>query len=140
MGEIVALTAAFCWGVAPLFDKKAMEFGLNPIIANVARLVFAGIALTVFLAFRGKVSDLITIELTPLRYLVISGILAGGIGMVLYFAALGLVGAARTVPLTSVYPLVTVIFAALVLGEKVGLQLYVGAAFIVAGVCLVSLA
>ena len=67
-----------------------------------------------------------------------AGIIASGLAMIIYFKALKLTQASRVVPITSIYPLFTVILSALILGEKVSLRIAIGAILIVIGVMLVS--
>jgi len=63
--------------------------------------------------------------------LIVAGIIASGLAMVVYFKALKLSQASKVVPITSIYPLFTVIFSALLLGESVSPKVVIGAILIV---------
>ncbi|RLI85949.1 MAG: hypothetical protein DRP01_05190, partial [Archaeoglobales archaeon] len=70
--------------------------------------------------------------------LIVAGIIASGLAMVVYFKALKLSQASKVVPITSIYPLFTVIFSSLLLGESVSPKVVIGAILIVIGLALVS--
>lgn len=136
-GEILALIAALLWGIAPLMDKYVVSTGVSPILANFIRVAGA----LIFLAIATVVAkDLSSAKLTfkNVAYLLIAGIIASGVAMVIYFQALKLSQASKIVPITSIYPLFTVIFSALILGENISPKVVLGALLIVVGLALVS--
>jgi len=137
-GELLALMAAFLWGLAPIFDKLAIsDSNISPFIANVIRSIGALTTLTIIvLLFRDF--NITAFDARRVVYLLISGSIAGGLAMIIYFMALRQIGASRTIPLTSVYPLFAVTFSALLLGESVSMRVLVGAILIVLGIVLVS--
>ncbi len=136
-GELLALISALLWGIAPLMDKYVIGSGVSPYLANVVRI--AG-ALAFLLIITSIVKDFSVSKLTlkNVLLLIAAGIIASGIAMVVYFKALKLSQASKVVPITSIYPLFTVIFSALILGENVNLKVVVGAILIVIGLVLVS--
>ncbi len=135
-GEILALISALLWGIAPLLDKYVISTGVSPYLANVIRV--AG-ALSFLLIVTLVVKDFSVTKLTlkNVTYLIIAGIIASGVAMIVYFQALKLSQASRVVPITSIYPLFTVIFSALLLGENINPKVVVGAVLIVIGLSLV---
>lgn len=137
-GELLALMAAFLWGLAPIFDKLAIsDSNISPFIANVIRSIGALTMLTIIvLLFRDF--NISAFDARRVVYLLISGSIAGGLAMIIYFMALRQIGASRTIPLTSVYPLFAVMFSALLLGESVSMRVLAGAILIVLGIVLVS--
>lgn len=60
------------------------------------------------------------------------------VGIILFWIALGQGDASRVVPVSSAYPLLTVILAALFLSEALTWQVGIGAVLIVSGVILIS--
>ncbi|NOY10814.1 MAG: EamA family transporter, partial [Archaeoglobi archaeon] len=71
--------------------------------------------------------------------LMTAGAIAGGIAMVVYFMALQKIGAAKTVPITSIYPLFTIIFSALILRENFDYtNVFIGTLLIVAGLIVLQ--
>ena len=137
-GELLALIAAFLWGIAPIFDKLAIsDSNVSPYLANVVRSIGALITLTILVLL---LRDFNTTAFDAKRvvYLLVSGSIAGGLAMIIYFMALKQIGVSRTVPLTSIYPLFAVAFSLLLLGESVSVRVVLGAIFIVIGIVLVS--
>ncbi len=137
-GELLALMAAFLWGLAPLFDKLAIsDSNISPFLANTIRSVGAFTTLVIIvLLFRDF--DFTAFDAKRIAYLLISGSIAGGFAMVIYYMALKQIGVSRTVPLTSVYPLFAVTFSVLLLGESISLRVIVGTIFIILGIIFVS--
>jgi len=135
-GEILALIAAVLWGIAPIFDKMVMSSGVSPYLANVVRAVGA-LAFLAASALIFKQYDLMELGIRNTVLLLVAGLIGGGVAMVLYFLALKFTQASKVVPLTSVYPLFTVIFSAVILGERVSFKVLLGTLLIVVGVILV---
>ncbi len=137
-GIALAVISALLWGIAPVFDKLAIsDSKVMPIPANMVRCLGAILAL-VALAFLTGERSFAAIDAKRALYLVVAGAIAGGVAMVTYYMALNTLGAGKTVPLTSIYPLFTVIFSVFFLGEKVDLvKVIAGTALIVCGVVLV---
>jgi uncharacterized membrane protein len=137
-GELLALMAAALWGIAPIFDKLAISgSGVSPFLANVIRSIGAFTILTIIVLFL-RDFDLAAFNVKRIACLLIAGSIAGGIAMVIFYLALRQIGASKTVPLSSIYPLFTVTFSALFLGESVSPKIIVGTILIIAGVVLVS--
>ncbi|RUM33697.1 MAG: hypothetical protein DSY33_03735 [Archaeoglobus sp.] len=137
-GVTLAIVSALLWGIAPLFDKLAIvNSKVLPIPANTVRCLGAVAALLTLAVITGEWS-FSAIDMKRAIYLVLAGAIAGGFAMVTYYAALKELGAGKTVPLTSIYPLFTVIFSVLILGERVNVtRAILGTLLIVCGVVLV---
>ncbi len=135
-GELLALLAALLWGIAPIFDKIVVSSGVSPYMANLIR-AFGAITFLVLAVVLLKQFDLSAFNGKNVAYLLIAGALGGGLAMVLYYIALKFTYASRVVPLTSIYPLFTVIFSAIVLGESLSPKVVIGTILIVIGVALV---
>ena len=135
-GEILALLAALLWGIAPIFDKIVVSSGVSPYMANLIRafgaITFLALAVLLFKKF-----DLSAFTNKNLVYLLVAGALGGGLAMIMYYVALKFTHASKVVPLTSIYPLFTVVFSAIVLGEDVSPKVVVGTILIILGVVLV---
>ncbi len=135
-GELLALIAALLWGIAPIFDKIVVSSGVSPYTANLIRafgaITFLALAVVLFKQF-----DLSAFNGKNIVFLLIAGALGGGLAMVLYYVALKFTHASKVVPLTSIYPLFTVIFSAIALGENISPKVVVGTILIVVGVALV---
>ncbi|WP_457550341.1 EamA family transporter [Archaeoglobus sp.] len=135
-GEILALVSALLWGIAPLFDKYVVSTGVSPYLANLIRVSGALMFLAI-VTFVAKDYSYAKLTIKSITFLLIAGIIASGVAMIVYFQALKLSQASRIVPITSIYPLFTVIFSALLLGENVSPKVVIGAVLIVVGLSLI---
>jgi bacterial/archaeal transporter family protein len=70
---------------------------------------------------------------------ILSGLLAAG-GLIVFFIALRHGEASRVVPITSAYPLVTLVLSAIVLAEHITVLRLLASALVVGGVILLSIA
>lgn len=137
IGELAALGAAISWAIAPLFYKKALV-NTNPISANIVRCLTNGFVLVVLLFSMGKAGVLLSLPAWALILTVISGIIGLGVGDTLYMVGLKSIGVSRAVPLSSTYPLFSLIWAVFLLGQPLSSLALVGAVFILTGIWLLS--
>ncbi len=135
-GEILALISALLWGIAPIFDKMVVSSGVSPYTANIVR-AFGAVTFLIFSVIVLRQFDQSAFVGRNLIYLLTAGALGGGVAMVLYYMALKFTSASKVVPITSIYPLFTILFSSIALGENVSPKVVVGAVLIVLGVALV---
>ncbi len=133
IGELAALGAAISWTVSALFYRKALEEA-SPISANIIRLTLTGSVLMLLLLFLGKLALLTTLPTGVVLLASASGIIGLGFGDTLYFVSLKWIGVSRAVPLTCIYPLFNVLWAAFLLGEQITFAVVLGAVTIVVGI------
>ncbi len=138
MGEVLAFLAAILWGFVPILDKTALIGNVSPYLANLIRSLGALLFLTLTVLIL-RDFDLEVFDARRVSILMVAGAIAGGLAMVIYYMALKSIGASKAVPITSVYPLFTVIFSAIILRESFDVpRVLLGTALIVAGIILVS--
>jgi drug/metabolite transporter (DMT)-like permease len=137
LGEIAALGAAFSWTVSAILYKEALA-KTKPVSANVVRLAFTGLFLLVLLVVLGKFRVLTSLPLYVVVLAGVSGLIGLGLGDTLYLLSLKLIGVARAVPITCVYPLFNILWAIFVAKETVTLPVVAGATIIVLGIWLLS--
>ncbi|MDI6847933.1 MAG: DMT family transporter [Candidatus Bathyarchaeia archaeon] len=116
IGEFAALGAAICWTVSAVLYKEAL-LRAKPISANIVRCVCTGVVLVVCLAVMGKFGVLTDLPLYAVVLTGVSGIIGLGFGDTLYMMSLKLIGVARAVPITCIYPLFNLLFAVFLKGE-----------------------
>ena len=135
MGELAALGAAICWTVSAILYKEAL-LKTKPVSANIVRLVCTSIILVACLAIIGKFGVLMNLPAYAVVLACISGIIGLGFGDTLYMMSLKLIGVARAVPITCVYPLFNLLWAVFLVGEPITLSVVLGAVTIVFGIWL----
>ncbi|MFA4701292.1 DMT family transporter [Pyrococcus kukulkanii] len=136
LGVLFALISAFCWGTASILIKIGLR-NKTPIIANLVRLLFSSLVYVVIFTIGGNFQEIVSM---PLRYHIVAFISAQFgfvIGDYFYFSALKSLGVSRTVPITSTYPLWTLVWAYIFLGREITLRITIGALMIVLGIIIV---
>ncbi|MGB9740605.1 MAG: DMT family transporter [Candidatus Bathyarchaeia archaeon] len=137
LGELAALGAALSWIVSAVLYKKALE-KTKPISANIIRLASTSAILIAFTFAIGKFWVLTDLPLQAVAIAAISGIIGLGFGDTLYMESLRLVGVARAVPITCIYPLFNLIWATFLENETINAPIIIGAFAIVFGIWLLS--
>ena len=135
IGELAALGAAICWTVSAIMYKEAL-FKTKPVSANIVRLVCTSIILVAYLAIIGKFGVLMNLPAYAVVLACVSGIIGLGFGDTLYMMSLKLIGVARAVPITCVYPLFNLLWAVFLVEEPITLSVVLGAVTIVFGIWL----
>lgn len=129
-----AVVAAVFWGLGPVFAK----LGLEKPDALTALLIRSIAVLTVLIAWsfaRGELgARLLEVDARTWLLLLFEGASASVIAHFAYFNALKLGSIAGVVPITAAYPLLAVVLSVLLLGTRVTLGKWIGAALTVLGV------
>ena len=136
-GLAYALLAAFLWGSAPVLEKLGLV-KISPLAGLAIRTITITIILVVIALFTDMAKEIVRVDSRSLFFLVVSGIIAGLLGMLAYFKALKCWEASRVVPIVGAYPLFAFLFALLFLGEKLTLQKVLGVLLVVGGVFLLG--
>lgn len=135
MGELAALGAAICWTISAILYKEAL-LKTKPVSANIVRLVCTSIILVAYLAIIGKFGVLMNLPAYAVVLACVSGIIGLGFGDTLYMMSLKLIGVARAVPITCIYPLFNLLWAVFLVEEPITLSVILGAVTIVFGIWL----
>ena len=136
-GIVIAFAHAVCWSATSILLRHLSQ-RLDPFVLNGLRaLLGAAVIVVWFLAAGAPGAD----GFTPTRILLIAAaIVVGGlVGDTCSVVALRLVGVARTVPVICSYPIFTMLFAFLLLGEGPPLLAIFGALLVVSAGVLLSL-
>ncbi len=134
-GDLLTLGAAICWGTylalsAPLLAHLSpLRLTTWAILAGTAVLAIPGM-----LQLAGAGGAWVAPD--TLAAIAYSGIVAGGLANVLIFRAIALVGPSRVANLQLLVPALTVLLAAVVLGEPILAGQVVGGVVIVAGILI----
>jgi len=127
----------FVWGLAPIFDKVAVE-GTSPFIGNIYRSFTIAAIMIAIAVFSGEIKVVFRMPVKNILFYVGSGALAGGIGVVTYYKAMQLAPSSKVVPIAAAYPLVTAVLSMLFLGEKISFERFAGIILIITGIYLVK--
>ena len=138
-GELEALSAALCFGLAPIFAKKGLMSGLDPFYGVAIAI---GIALFVnicFVLLTNQGTRLMSIKQYGLFFAILAG-LCNTVAILSYFGAMSLGKVSLVVPITCIYPLFTLLTAYLFMRESEVINRYtvIGSFLIVFGVILMA--
>lgn len=136
-GELYAIACAFLWALSSTLLKSQTH--RVDVISLAAWRTVPGLFLYLgLLFFSGKANDVLHLPLRVLALLVGSTLLGLGLGDLLYFWSMKLIGLARAMPLSATYPFFTLILALLFLGEQLNWGIVGGAALITGGAYLLA--
>jgi DME family drug/metabolite transporter len=137
LGEFAALGAAISWAVAPILYRKAL-LSASPVSANIVRCATNAAVLVVVLLALGLTGALANLPVQVVAVVVMSGMVGLGVGDTLYMVGLKSIGVARAVPLAATYPLFSLLWATLLLGEPVTFAAVMGTVVILLGIWFLS--
>ena len=137
IGEFAALGAALTWAVAPIMYRKALST-VSPFSANIVRCITNSAILVLVLVASGLFGVLVKLPSEVIAIVVASGLIGLGLGDTFYMIALKSIGVARAVPLAASYPLFSLVWATLLLGEGVTLLAVAGTIVILFGIWFLS--
>ena len=136
---VFAILSAITAALVAIFGK----IGLEGVDTNTATMIRAGIMFGILLLvilFTGKVNQISIIfsNQKALFYIFLSGI-AGALSWIFYFIALKLGKASQVAPIDRLSIVFVIIFATLILGEKITEKIAIGTALMAIGAILIVL-
>ncbi len=134
MNEFIwAALAAFVWGIVPLLEKLGLV-KVQPLVGLFYRSLGVVIGLFLLGIFLLKPSEIKSVNLRSIVFLVLGGFLASFIAQICFYKGLKIGEVSRVVPIAGSFPLVTFLFGVLFLGESVNLAKIIGVLLIVLGI------
>ncbi len=131
------LLTVVVWGIAPIVDKLAVQ-GTSLFLGNIFRSFTIAVVMICVTLFTGEIKEFFKMPFKNVAYYIVSGLLAGGIGVVAYYRMLQLAPTSKVVPLAASYPLVTAILSIIFLGEQITPARFIGTILIISGIYLVK--
>ena len=138
---VVAVVLAFVSACGFATGSVLMRVGTQHVAPTVATFytVLVGAVLVTGIAFVVNFEEIQTLPLEVYGWITVMGILAYCVARVLHNTAIRMVGAARSVPMISLQPLMAFAIGFLILGERPNLLITIGTPIIVGGLLLVML-
>lgn len=137
---LLSILCAIAWGVQSIFLKKAMRdiplYGaiLITLIINFLALTFL-IGMVVGKGF----SEFYNIPVSIYFYFMVAGFLNYFLGRTLYYSSFRFISVTQSTSISSTYPLISVVFAITVFGEKLALHQFIGIGLTLSGVYLLMM-
>jgi uncharacterized membrane protein len=108
-GHLESILAAVCFGCAPIFAKKGFSSGLNPFYGATIAIATALVAFS-FFSIKSGGKKAIIMRRQGLVFALLGGI-ANTVAALFYFWAISIGKVSVVVPITSIYPLFTILVA-----------------------------
>jgi drug/metabolite transporter (DMT)-like permease len=139
LGELEALGAALCVALAAAIYKDALlDSGIGEVPANFIRCVPATCFLLILTVSLGDLAPVQSIDYSSWVLIALGAVIGMGVGDCLYFRVLRCIGVAVGVPVTSIYPLFTILIASFILKEPISILVIAGALLIILGIWLIT--
>ena len=132
---ILAVITLIFWGIAPIFGKLGLS-KISPLLGLAIRSFVISIILLIIVFATGTYKEFSAITLKGFSFIALEGIFASLIGHFAYYYALKLGETSNIVPITSAFPVITVILAIFLLSEKMTIFKGGGMMLIIAGIIL----
>jgi len=136
LGALYALGSGLTWAVTSLLVRTVSP-PLSSVTASAIRALLGGGVLLLWVLLTGGIGRLTSMGETNFLMLVVSIVLAIAIGDVLFFESLRFIGLARAMTVSMIYPLMSAVMAAILLGEPLTARLGVGSLVTVLGLALI---
>ena len=134
--------AAFLSAIFAALTAILSKIGIKNVDSNLATAIRTTVIILfawLIVFFQGTQSSLSQISKNSWLFLILSGI-ATGLSWLFYFYALTVGEASKVVPIDKLSLILTIIFAAIVLKEKITIQTGFGALLMTVGVIIIALA
>ncbi len=144
IGEILSLASAMIWGLSVVFFKKIGErvspIALNPFKNMVGMILFLATILILHQPILQPIAEAGSPGLTLVDYalLILSGIIGIGIADTIFFMSLNTLGAGISAIVDSAYSPMVILFAYILVGERLGPLQFFGAALIIAAILITT--
>jgi drug/metabolite transporter (DMT)-like permease len=130
--------AVAAFGLMPVFKKAAIDNGTSALLVAWVTLVVAALTCILILILQRPSSLLCLVERRHVRPLAVVGVLAGGLVTLLVAHALSTTTATNRSLFQAAYPAATLLFAHLMLRERLAPNQYVGIAALSVGLLLMN--
>lgn len=137
LGFLFGLGQALSWAGTTII-LRSLSSELDAFLVNGLRAIAGGMLIVLVVFLTGATGDYRLLTATRLLYLIGSVALGGVVGDVFYVSSLKTLGVSRAFPITNSYPLFTILFSALFLGEQIGWTVIAGAVLVMLGVYLLA--
>jgi len=133
-GELYAIAAAICWSMAAVFYKKGIGAGAIPavLVRTFCAMLFL---LILFLILRGGHFEF---TLMGFLFLNLGGLFRLILGGAAYMKGLENISISRFIPILFTFPLLTILLSAILLNEKIRIEVVGGTFLIVIGIWVLS--
>lgn len=138
LGALAALTSALTWAIITLLVRTVSP-PFSSIAVNALRSLLGGALLLGAVAVTGGAARLFAVSPQAFAFLAISIVVAIGVGDTAFFESTQRLGVASAMTISTSYPLVATVLAAVLLAEPVSLHTIAGSLLTIVGLSLIVL-
>ena len=135
--EFYALSCALLWAISS-FIARTQAAAVPAAVMNAIRCSAAGFVFWLLVPFHASVTDFVAISAQVWVLLLGSIVVNIVLGDTLSLVAIRAIGLSRSMPLAGTFPVMTIVFEYILLGEAAGPDLLVGAGLVVLGTYFLS--
>lgn len=132
----IAVFGMVCWGIAPIFAKVGLR-GVNPAGALILRTMIAAVLVGSWIGMSDSLGEFRGITWKSGLLLGMEAILATVVGDLAYYTAIKYGDVSVVSVIMASAPLVTMLCAALLLGETITVWKLLGACYVIFGIILI---
>jgi DME family drug/metabolite transporter len=137
---LLSILCAIAWGVQSIFLKMAMrDIPLYTAILITLIINFLALVFLIGIGVGEGFSQFYNISGSVYFYFMVAGFLNYFLGRTFYYSSFRFIGVTQSTSISSAYPIISVVFAITVLGEKLDLHQLIGIGLTLSGVYLLMM-
>ena len=137
---LLSILCAIAWGAQSIFLKMAMrDIPLYTAILITLIINFLALVFLIGIGVGKGFSEFYNISGSVYFYFMVAGFLNYFLGRTFYYSRFRFIGVTQSTSISSAYPIISVVFAITVLGEKLDLHQLIGIGLTLSGVYLLMM-
>lgn len=138
LGALAALASAFTWAIITLLVRTVSP-PFSSVVVNAIRSLLGGALLLGAVAATGGTARLFAVSPQALAFLAVSIVVAIGVGDTVFFESTQRLGVGPAMTISTSYPLIATMLAAVLLAEPVSVRTIAGSLLTIVGLSLIVL-
>ena len=135
-GVVIALLCALSWAIGSV-SMRNLSTKVDPFTLNAPRTLVGAISMIVAMYATGSQSGIADVTLTKYAYMVIALLVGAGIGDSLYVGSMSRIGVSLSFPISSTYPIITLMLSFFFLQESLSITIIAGLVLALVGLLLI---
>jgi drug/metabolite transporter (DMT)-like permease len=137
---LLSILCAIAWGAQSIFLKMAMrDIPLYTAILITLIINFLALVFLIGIGVGEGFSEFYNISGSVYFYFMVAGFLNYFLGRTFYYSSFRFIGVTQSTSISSAYPIISVVFAITILGEKLDLHQLIGIGLTLSGVYLLMM-
>lgn len=130
---MLSISAAFIWALAMVIISKTLN-QIGPLNVNALKTLFAAIAMLPIAFFSGEIQEISSLNILSLIIVIFATLIGFGLGDTSLFKSITLIGVSKSYTIAYTFPLFTMFFAIIFLGESFLIKYLIGTIIIIFGI------